>query len=143
MGSGPYSTSGSPELQRGDHQPAPRRRPARVELGLGAVRRLAGRPEADGTAVSQSAVARFAPFCDTGVTAGSSGTARGGGVFDSPVPNGPPGGPLRLGGSHITHNTLRGGHGVTVSGGGVVSTYAVDLTDSVIDRNSPDQCFGR
>jgi len=79
---------------------------------------------------------------NTGVAIGNSGTAKGGGIFDSPVPNGPPGGPLRLDGSHITGNALHGGHGVTVSGGGVYSTYPVVLTDSVIARNSPDQCIG-
>jgi hypothetical protein len=79
---------------------------------------------------------------NTGVATGRTGTARGGGIFDSPVPDGPPGGPLRLASSHITRNTLTGGFGVTVSGGGVFSTHRVDLADSVIARNSPDQCVG-
>ena len=79
---------------------------------------------------------------NTGVAIGTSGSAQGGGIYDSPVPNGPPGGPLLLTGSHITGNTLHGGHGVTVSGGGVFSTYHVDLADSVIARNAPDQCIG-
>lgn len=79
---------------------------------------------------------------NTGVATGRNGTARGGGISDSPVPDGPPGGPLTLTGSHITDNKLKASHGITVSGGGVFSTYPVDLADSVIARNSPDQCVG-
>ena len=79
---------------------------------------------------------------NTGVAFGSSGTVHGGGISDSPVPEGPPGGPLSITGSHITGNKLRASPGITVSGGGVFSTYPVDLNDSVIARNSPDQCVG-
>jgi hypothetical protein len=79
---------------------------------------------------------------NTGVATGSSGIAHGGGISDSPVPDGPPGGPLSLSGSHITGNKLRASPGITVSGGGIFSTYPVDLADSVITRNSPDQCAG-
>ena len=79
---------------------------------------------------------------NTGMATGRDGTARGGGISDSPVPNGPPGGPLTLTGSQITGNALHGGHGITVIGGGVYSTYPVALTDSVIAGNSPDQCIG-
>jgi len=77
------------------------------------------------------------------VATGKTGTVHGGGIYDSPGPNGgPEGGPLHLVGSHITHNTLRGGPGVTVSGGGVFAAYPVDLVASVIARNWPDQCVG-
>jgi hypothetical protein len=49
---------------------------------------------------------------------------------------------LTLTGSHITGNTLRATPGITVSGGGVFSTYPVTVANSVITRNSPDQCVG-
>jgi hypothetical protein len=77
-----------------------------------------------------------------GVAIGSSGAAHGGGISDSPVPEGPPGGPLSLTGSHITGNKLTASPNITVNGGGVYSTYPVVLTDTVIARNSPDQCIG-
>ena len=79
---------------------------------------------------------------NTGVATGKTGTVHGGGIYNSPVPNGPEGGPLHLVGSHISHNTLRGGPGITASGGGVFTAYPVDLVASVIVRNSPDQCVG-
>jgi hypothetical protein len=79
---------------------------------------------------------------NTGVVIGNSGTAQGGGISDFPVPDGPPGGPLSLTGSHVTGNKLRASPGITVSGGGIFSTYPVDLTDTVITQNSPDQCVG-
>lgn len=77
-----------------------------------------------------------------GVAAGRTGTADGGGISDTPVPDGPPGGPLQLTGGSITHNTLSGGPGITLTGGGVFSTYPVELTKTLIAGNSPDQCAG-
>ena len=79
---------------------------------------------------------------NTGIAIGSIGTAHGGGVADALVPAGPPGAPLTLTGSHITGNTLRATPGITVSGGGLFSTYPVTVANSAITRNSPDQCVG-
>jgi hypothetical protein len=77
-----------------------------------------------------------------GVAAGRSGTAEGGGISDTPVVDGPPGGPLQIIGGSITHNTLTGDPDITLSGGGIFSTYPVDLTKTLIAGNSPDQCAG-
>ncbi len=79
---------------------------------------------------------------NTASASGRAGSARGGGIFDAAVPNGPPGGPLVLIGSSVTHNTLSGSTGITLQGGGIFATNPVSLTNSVIADNIPDQCFG-
>jgi hypothetical protein len=79
---------------------------------------------------------------NTASASGRAGSARGGGIFDAAVPNGPPGGPLVLVGSSVTHNTLSGNNGITLEGGGIFATNPVSLTNSVIADNIPDQCFG-
>lgn len=74
---------------------------------------------------------------------GESGGARGGGIFDAPVPNGPPGGPLVLMTSSVTGNVLSGTAGIALQGGGLyIQNQPLTLTHSVIAGNSPDQCFG-
>jgi hypothetical protein len=74
---------------------------------------------------------------------GQSATAMGGGVFDAPIPDGPPGGPLTLVSSSITGNVLAGSGGATLQGGGLyIQSEPLALTNSVIARNVPDQCFG-
>ncbi len=74
---------------------------------------------------------------------GASGSAQGGGIFDAPVPNGPPGGPLVLVNSSVTGNVLTGSAGITLQGGGLyVGNVPVTLKNSVIAENVPDQCFG-
>jgi hypothetical protein len=74
---------------------------------------------------------------------GASGSAQGGGIFDAPVPNGPPGGPLVLVNSSVTGNVLGGSAGITLQGGGLYTqNQPLTLTHSVIADNLPDQCFG-
>ena len=74
---------------------------------------------------------------------GASGSARGGGIFDAPIDNGPPGGPLKLLNSSVTGNALSGSPGVALQGGGLyIEDQPLTLTHSVIANNSPDQCFG-
>jgi hypothetical protein len=70
------------------------------------------------------------------------GTVQGGGIFDSPVPNGPPGGPLTLTHSVVTRNVLSASDGVSVQGGGIYTTLDTVLNNSVVAGNSPDQCKG-
>jgi hypothetical protein len=79
---------------------------------------------------------------NAGIAIGNTGTAHGGGIADAPIPAGPPGAPLTLTGSHITGNQLTAMPGITVSGGGLFSTYPVAVANSAITRNSPDQCVG-
>lgn len=79
---------------------------------------------------------------NTGRATGRTGIAEGGGIFDSATPNGPPGGPLTLKNTNVTRNVLSRSSGITLRGGGVFSTLPVKLTDSVIAKNSPGQCFG-
>jgi hypothetical protein len=74
---------------------------------------------------------------------GASGSAQGGGIFNAPVPDGPPGGPLTLSNSSVSGNALSGGAGSTLQGGGLyVQDRPLTLSHSVISGNSPDQCFG-
>jgi hypothetical protein len=79
---------------------------------------------------------------NTASASGRAGSARGGGIFDAAVPDGPPGGPLILVGSSVTHNTLSGSTGITLQGGGIFAANPVSLTNSVIAANIPDQCVG-
>ena len=79
---------------------------------------------------------------NTGSASGLAGFARGGGIFDADVPDGPPGGPLVLVGSSVTKNLLSGTSGVTLQGGGIFATNPVSLTNSLIADNFPDQCYG-
>ncbi len=74
---------------------------------------------------------------------GGSAIAQGGGIFDAPIPNGPPGGPLRLRNCSITGNSLAGSVGATLQGGGLyIQSEPLTQTSSVIAQNVPDQCFG-
>jgi fibronectin-binding autotransporter adhesin len=77
---------------------------------------------------------------NTGVANGPSGTAQGGGIWNVDCGGGPP--VLTLINSAVTHNKLTANSGVTVQGGGIFTDSPVSLTNSVIARNSPDQCFG-
>jgi hypothetical protein len=80
---------------------------------------------------------------NTAKATGRSGTALGGGIGDAAVPNnGPPGGPLTLEGSKVTDNTVSGGAGITVRGGGVFANFKLTITNSPINANTPDQCAG-
>ncbi len=74
---------------------------------------------------------------------GHSGSARGGGIFNAPIPNGPPGGPLVLHSSPITANTIAGNASILKTGGGLyIREHPLTLSDSAITRNHPDQCSG-
>jgi hypothetical protein len=77
------------------------------------------------------------------VSGHDSATAQGGGIYDSPIPDGPPGGPLMLDHSSVTGNVLTGSAGATLQGGGVYATdVPVTITSSVVRHNVPDECFG-
>lgn len=74
---------------------------------------------------------------------GASGSAQGGGIFDAPIADGPPGGPLTLVNSGVTGNVLSGSPGIALEGGGLyLQNQPLRLTRSVIANNVPDQCFG-
>ena len=82
---------------------------------------------------------------NTADAGGASGSARGGGIFDVAFPfgpDGPPGGPLVLQNSKLTDNALTG-QGFTPQGGGLyIQNEPLTSTNSVIAKNTPDQCFG-
>jgi hypothetical protein len=70
-------------------------------------------------------------------------SARGGGISDSEIPNGPPGGPLVLDSTPIFDNAVTGGLGTLLEGGGLYAPGAsLTLTHSPIFHNRPDQCEG-
>ena len=80
---------------------------------------------------------------NTSDASGPSGSAQGGGIFDAPIADGPPGGPLRLVNSQVTANALTGSVGIARQGGGLyIQSLPLTSTHSVIANNSPDQCFG-
>jgi hypothetical protein len=69
--------------------------------------------------------------------------AQGGGLFDAPIDNGPPGGPLTLMGVSVTGNVLAGSAGASLEGGGIYSTdVPVSLHGTIVQHNVPDQCSG-
>lgn len=80
---------------------------------------------------------------NTATATGHSATAQGGGIFDMGVPNGPPGGPLTLINSNVTHNTISGSAKATLQGGGIFTTFKLTLTNSSITANTPDECSGK
>jgi hypothetical protein len=50
---------------------------------------------------------------------------------------------LTLANTSVTKNVLTGSAGVTLQGGGLFTLgFPISLTDSRIDKNVPDQCFG-
>jgi hypothetical protein len=80
---------------------------------------------------------------NTAVANGASGSAQGGGIFDAPIADGPPGGPLKLLNSGVTGNALSGSPGIALQGGGLyIDNKPLTMTHSFIANNSPDQCFG-
>jgi hypothetical protein len=80
---------------------------------------------------------------NTAKAAGRSGTAQAGGIGDTAVPNnGPPGAPITLDDSNVTDNTVSGGAGITVRGGGVFATLKLTLTNSALKGNTPSECAG-
>ena len=73
----------------------------------------------------------------------ASGSAQGGGIFDGPIENGPPGGPLTLLNSAITGNGLSGGTGISLQGGGLyLQGETLTLRNSQLAHNLPNDCFG-
>jgi hypothetical protein len=76
------------------------------------------------------------------MASGPGGSARGGGIFNGSVPDGPPSVRLALVDSAVTRNTLTASPGITVQGGGLFTLFPVTLTSSVIAQNVPDQCYG-
>jgi hypothetical protein len=77
-----------------------------------------------------------------GAASGPGGSARGGGIFNGSVPDGPPSVRLALVDSPVTRNTLTASPGITVQGGGLFTLFPVTLTSSLIAQNVPDQCYG-
>ena len=73
----------------------------------------------------------------------ASGSVQGGGIFDGPIENGPPGGPLTLLGSAITGNGLSGSPGLSLQGGGLyLQGETLTLRQSEMAHNVPNDCFG-
>ena len=86
---------------------------------------------------------RNTSFADNkGAASGPSGFARGGGIFNGSVPDGPPSVRLALVDSAVTRNTLTASPGIKVQRGGLFTLFPVTLTSSVIAQNVPDQCYG-
>jgi hypothetical protein len=78
---------------------------------------------------------------NNGNATGASGSAQGGGIWNSTIPDGPPV-KLTLRDSSVTGNTLSASAGLALQGGGVYTTFPIALTSSLIAKNTPDNCFG-
>jgi hypothetical protein len=76
-----------------------------------------------------------------GRAAGPTGVAQGGGIWNGVDLSGPPV-QLTLQDSNVTLNTLTGTPGIALQGGGLFTTSPVTLTNTIIERNRPDQCVG-
>jgi hypothetical protein len=77
-----------------------------------------------------------------GIANGTGGLAQGGGIWNGVLFGGPDS-PLTLDHSRVTHNSLSGGPGVTLQGGGIFTPgFPLTLTNSLVAHNAPDQCFG-
>jgi len=79
---------------------------------------------------------------NTSYVSGRIASARGGGIFDAEIPNNVQGGPLSLANSTVQRNVLSGSRGATLHGGGIFAEHPVMLRNTIIRRNSPDQCYG-
>ncbi|TML15440.1 MAG: hypothetical protein E6G33_08100 [Actinobacteria bacterium] len=77
-----------------------------------------------------------------GTAIGPAGFAQGGGIWNGTLfPDGPPI-HLTLRNSNVSRNTLSATAGLVIHGGGVYTTFPVTLTNSLITKNTPDNCFG-
>ena len=77
-----------------------------------------------------------------GIANGVSGSAQGAGLW-SGVLFGGPDSSLTLRHSIVTGNSLSGGAGVTLQGGGIYTPgFPVTLQASLVAHNAPDDCFG-
>lgn len=77
-----------------------------------------------------------------GIANGQNGSAQGAGIWNG-VLFGGPASPLTLRNSKVTGNALSGGPGITLQGGGIFTPgFPTTLTNSIVARNTPDQCFG-
>jgi hypothetical protein len=78
---------------------------------------------------------------NVGTANGSSGFARGGGIWNGHLFNG---GAIQLtlDGTAVLRNTLAGGVGVQLQGGGLYTDLPVTTTNTQIARNTPDDCAG-
>ena len=68
-------------------------------------------------------------------------TEEGGGIWNGVLLTGPPV-ELQLRDSNVTGNILRPGPNVTAHGGGIFTTFPVNLLRTIVTGNRPDQCFG-
>ena len=73
---------------------------------------------------------------------GPSGTAHGGGILNTLIPDGPSVAALTLFDSLVTRNRLTASAGIDVKGGGLFSSAPLTLRRTLIAGNRPDQCVG-
>ena len=79
---------------------------------------------------------------NSGRANGSTGSARGGGVWNGTFSPGDTPPVLTLSNSFVGGNAISGSPGITLQGGGLFTAFPVTLTNSLIKNNAPDQCFG-
>jgi hypothetical protein len=79
---------------------------------------------------------------NTAKATGPTGEALGGGIWNDAFFPPPPNPQLTLENTTVAGNTLSASPGITIHGGGLFTTFPVNLHDSTIRHNEPDNCFG-
>jgi hypothetical protein len=72
---------------------------------------------------------------------GADGKAQGGGIFNGEDLSGPPVA-LTLHSSSVTANSVTGSAGIELHGGGIFTEFPVNLLETRVRHNSPDDCAG-
>jgi hypothetical protein len=78
---------------------------------------------------------------NTASAEGANGKAQGGGIFNGEDLSGPPV-ELTLHSSRVVANSVTGSPGIELSGGGIFTEFPVQLSETRIRHNSPDDCAG-
>jgi hypothetical protein len=79
---------------------------------------------------------------NTATANGESGFAQGAGIWNGLLFGGPTS-PLMLQNTSVTRNKLSGSPAVALQGAGIYTLgFPITLTNSVVSRNTPDQCYG-
>ena len=79
---------------------------------------------------------------NSGMATGAAGAAQGGGIWNGAlIPDGPLV-ELTLRNSSVNYNVVSGTPGISLQGGGLFTASSAVLIESILTKNTPDDCFG-